>query len=124
MQRQCDPCLINLRGPILTSPDTRSKPLREKLLPQASIRFFMVLIAASAMVMVIYRMAFVAERMWAKISVLLISTIGGCFLVYALLFLIANLFTASTAPIRDAIESSTQDADASKPGSPHDNGGQ
>ena len=31
----------------MTSPDTESKPLRERLLPQTSIRFFLLLIGAS-----------------------------------------------------------------------------
>ena len=69
----------------------------------------MVLIAASAVVMYTYRSAFVADQFWAKIASLLITTVGGCFLVYAALFMIANLFTASTAPIRHVLESSPAD---------------
>ena len=73
-------------------------------MPQTSIRFFMALIAASALVMYAYRAAFVGDQFWAKIAALLISTAIGCFVVYAVLFLVANLFTATTAPIRKALD--------------------
>ncbi len=37
--------------------ETDSKPLREKLAPQTSIRFLLVLIAASAVAMLVFRSA-------------------------------------------------------------------
>lgn len=86
----------------MPSPDTQSKPLRERLLPQTSIRFFLVLIGASAVVMYTFRAAVVDDRFWAKILALLIATASGCFFAYAGLFLLANLLTATTAPLRHA----------------------
>ena len=47
------------RGSILNLPSTESKPLRERLIPQTSIRFYLLLIGASAVVMYIFRAAFV-----------------------------------------------------------------
>ena len=64
----------------------------------------MFLIGASAVVMYTYRAAFVDDQLWAKIASLVISIAGGCFLVYAALFFVANMFTTSTAPIRHALD--------------------
>jgi hypothetical protein len=88
----------------LTSPSTQSKPLRERLLPQASIRFFMYLIGVSALVMYTFRAAFVGDAFWAKIVSLLIVTCGGCFFAYATLFFLASLFTATTTPLQRSFE--------------------
>lgn len=80
-------------------PSIESKPLRERLIPQTSIRFFLLLIGASALVMYIYRAAFVGDAFWAKIASLLITIVGGCFWTYAGFFLVANLFSATTSPL-------------------------
>jgi hypothetical protein len=56
--------------------------------------------------MYIFRAAIIDGSMWARIMVLLIQTIGISFAGYALLFLIANLFSATSAPIIEAIENS------------------
>ena len=93
-------------GSVLTLPSTESKPLRERLLPQTSIRFFMFLIAVSAVAMYTFRAALVTGQFWAKIGSLLITTAGGCFIVYAALFFVANLFSATTVPILDALDPS------------------
>lgn len=91
----------------MTSPSTQSRPLRERLLPQASIRFFLFLIGTSALVMVTFRAAFIGQQLWAKIASLLITTAGGCFIVYALLFFVARALAATADPIWRAVESST-----------------
>lgn len=83
----------------MSFPSTESKPLRERLLPQTSIRFFLALIGLSALVMVTFRAAFISGQMWAQIVSLLVVTIIGSFLAYAVLFFLANLFTATTAPL-------------------------
>ncbi len=80
-------------------PSTESKPLRERLIPQTSIRFFLLLIGSSALVMYVYRAAIVGDAFWAKIASLLITIVGGCFLAYAGFFLVANLFSATTSPL-------------------------
>ena len=50
---------------------------------------------------------------------LLIQTVGISFAAYALLFLIANLFSATSAPIVEAIENSSQKSDSKPmPGNP------
>ena len=82
---------------------TESKPLREKLLPQTSIRFYLILIGFSALIMVVFRSA-AGGTSWARIASLLIATIIGCFIVYTALFLIANLFSSTTAPIVRAMD--------------------
>ena len=83
--------------------DTEPTPLREKLLPQASIRFFLVLIGASAVVMVVFRSALVGEAYWTKIAALVFATTVACFAAYASLFLLANLFSVSMRPVRSAL---------------------
>jgi len=83
--------------------DTESKPLREKLLPQASLRFFLLLIGGSAVVMFVFRMALLQENYWAKIAALLFVMLVACFAAYATLFLLANLFSISTRPLRSAL---------------------
>ena len=88
----------------MSTPDTQSQPLREKLAPQTSIRFFMLLIAACALVMVLVRMAARSDAFWTKLIVMVIFTSIGCFLIHAILFLIANLMTSATEPIAQAVE--------------------
>lgn len=82
---------------------TQSKPLREKLIPQTSLRFFLVLIGVSAGVMVVFRVAFLQESYWAKVLALMFAVTTTCFLSYAALFLLANLFSVSTRPLRSAL---------------------
>ena len=77
----------------MVQPGTESKPIRERLLPQTSIRFFALLIAASAITMYIFREAFLGDRLWAMILSMLITTAMVCFVAYASLFIIANLFS-------------------------------
>ena len=85
---------------------TESKPLHERLMPQTSIRFLLILIGGSALVMVVFRAA--GEGFYAaRIMTLLILTVAGCFAVYAALFLIANIFSSTTAPIAQVLESSS-----------------
>ncbi|MFK8114159.1 MAG: hypothetical protein AB8B91_18300 [Rubripirellula sp.] len=93
------------------TPSTDSKPLRERLLPQTSIRFMMAMMVASAIVMVVFRQAAVGDAAWAKILSMMIQTIFASFLAYGLLFLIANLFSATTDPIVRALDSSAADRD-------------
>lgn len=90
-----------------TDRGTESKPIHEKLAPQTSIRFILVLIGVSALVMLVFRSA-VDGNSPARIAVLLISTTVGCFATYAGLFLIANLFSVTTAPIAHALESASE----------------
>lgn len=96
----------------MSSPSTESKPLRERLMPQTSIRFFMFLIGVSALVMYTFRAALVTDQFWAKIGSLLIATVLGCFITYAALFFVANLFSATTAPLRNAWEPSRREREA------------
>ena len=85
---------------------TESKPLHETLMPQTSIRFLLLLIGGSALVMVVFRAA--GEGFYAaRITTLLIMTVAGCFAVYAALFLIANIFSSTTAPIAQFLESTS-----------------
>lgn len=83
---------------------TISKPLKEKLLPKTSIRFFLALTAVCAAGMVLFRAASDRQAFWTKILSLLIMTTIGCFVVYLILFLVANLFSATTTPIAAALK--------------------
>lgn len=76
---------------------------KERLLPQASIRFFMILIGVCAFGMYTLRTAIVQDQLWAKIASLVIATIIGCYVVYAILFFLANVFTATTAPLAKSV---------------------
>jgi len=82
------------------SPSSDLQELPEKPLPKASLRFLLLLIAASAVVMVIFRAALVQQQMWAKVIAMMLSAWGMCFLLYALLFSVVNLFAATTRPLR------------------------
>ncbi len=105
-------------------PSTESKPLRERLIPQTSIRFYLLLIGASAVVMYIYRAAFVNGAFWAKIASLLITITGGCFLAYAGCFLVANLFSATTSPLLNSLSSASEsDSTGGSTRSDHDSDG-
>ena len=83
----------------MTQSGIEPKPLVERSLPQASIRFFILLIALSAIVMLTFRAAIVGGHLWAKIGSLLIATSIGCFLAYTGLFLVAFLFSTATSAL-------------------------
>lgn len=87
----------------MNQPSTESQLVRERLMPQVSIRFFIFLIGLSAVAMYTFRAAVVANQVWAKIASLMMVTIIGCFTAYAFLFLVANLFNVTTMPLRDAM---------------------
>ena len=77
----------------------RPSPNREALLPQWSIRFMLLLFVASAIVIWVILGAFKHDWLWAKCVCLMLFTVAGCFLLYAALFLIANLFAGAGALI-------------------------
>ncbi len=104
----------------MNSPSTDSQLVRERLMPQFSIRFFIFLIGVSAVVMYTLRAAVVTNHSWAKIVSLMMATTIGCFLAYAFLFLVANLFNVTTMPIRDAIAAAQGDATWQDERSPQD----
>lgn len=99
---------MTLKEPSMIDPNTESQPLPEKLLPQTSIRFFLMLIGASALVMLVFRSASGGSS-WARIVSLLITNVGACFMVYAILFLIANLLSSTTEPIVRVIDAAPVD---------------
>ncbi|MEX0825016.1 MAG: hypothetical protein WD119_02565 [Pirellulaceae bacterium] len=85
----------------VTSPDA---PLDERLFPQLSLRFFLALIAFSAVVLWTLRAALVDGQFWAKCVAVVLATIGGCFIVYAVFFLLALLLATISFPmIREVI---------------------
>ena len=92
--------------------DSEPSPLREKILPQASLRFFLGLIGVSAAIMVVFRLALVAELLWAKIIVLLFVMVMTSFAFYVMLFFFAGLFAASTKPVRSALANDSDLHDA------------
>ena len=73
---------------------------REKLLPQASIRFLLLTIGGSAVVMVIFRIALVDEAIWAQVIALMLSVAFVPFLTYIILFVVANSFALTSKPLR------------------------
>ena len=81
---------------MVTQTGTESNPIRERLLPQTSIRFFAMLIAFSAVGMYVLRAGFIHQRLWAIIGSMLIVVMLATFIVYASLFVIANVFSRST----------------------------
>jgi hypothetical protein len=85
------------------STEAAPAPRPEKLLPQASLKFFMLLIGGSAIVMVIFRLALTQDVYWARIAALLFSITFACFASYFVLFVLANLFAASTRPLRTVL---------------------
>lgn len=87
----------------MNSSSTESEPLRQQLMPQTSIRFFLLLIGTSALVMLVFRAAIVGAALWAKIAALLITVAGSCFLAYAGVFLVANLFSATASPLLNSL---------------------
>ena len=95
-----------MSDPVTTDASTESKRIHERLIPQASIRFFLLLIALSALVMLVFRSAAGGSNL-ARIASLLLSTVAGCFIAYAVSFLIGNLFSATVAPLADRIEPAT-----------------
>ena len=90
--------------------DPQPTTIRQRLMPQSSIRSLIVLITISAVIMWIARTMFVGNMFWAKCFGAALVTIGGCFATYAGLFLLAHLFTVATSPIVDAIDTGRHDA--------------
>ena len=78
---------------------TAGQPVKERLLPQTSIRFFVFLIAVSALVMYTFRAALVGDELWAKCASAVIMTAIGCFLSYIVLFLIALPFASAASAL-------------------------
>lgn len=91
----------NAKGAVMKSASNPAdEPRREKLMPQASIRFFLLTIGGSAMIMVIFRIALLSEAIWAIVIALLFSLICVMFLIYLALFLVANALAASAKSLR------------------------
>ena len=90
---------------------TDSVPVRQRWLPQTSIRFYGLLIALCAAAMVAFRAAALSDNLWAEIATLMIATTIACFVLYAALFLVAYLFSNATGLLWRAIAGrSTSDA--------------
>jgi len=77
---------------------------REKLLPQASIRFFLLTIGGSAVIMVIFRIALIDKAMWAQVLALMLSATLVPFVTYIVLFLLANCFAVTSQPLRSSLK--------------------
>ena len=85
-------------------PDIESKALKEKLLPQTSLRFLFALITASAFVIVLLQASASSTAFWTKILTLVLATGVVSFGLYALMFLIAGVISKTAQPIIDALE--------------------
>jgi hypothetical protein len=79
----------------MSASPTESEPTVERLLPQTSIRFFAALIGISAVAMFVVRAAVVGDQLWAKCLSVVMATAVGCFIAYALMFLIASVFSTA-----------------------------
>ena len=90
----------------MESNETESQPLKEKLLPQVSIKFFFALMTVCALLIVLFQASADNAAFWTKISVLLLSTVLVSFVGYALMFFLANLMAKTTQPLVDALEPS------------------
>ncbi|MGB7342653.1 MAG: hypothetical protein WBD20_00420 [Pirellulaceae bacterium] len=90
----------------MPSPEIQSKPLKEKLLPQTSIKFLLALMTVSALVILLIQSSAQSSAFWSKIVVLVLGTTVACFLVYALMFLLARVVAKTTEPIVHALEPS------------------
>ena len=77
---------------------------REKLLPQASIRFFLLTIGGSAIIMVIFRIALIDKAMWAQVIALMLSVTLLPFATYIVLFLLASCFAVTSKPLRSSLQ--------------------
>ena len=77
---------------------------REKLLPQASIRFFLLTIGGSAIIMVIFRIALIDKAMWAQVLALMLSATLVPFVTYIVLFLLASCFAVTSQPLRSSLK--------------------
>ena len=65
-------------------------PLEEQLFPQISLRFLFALIAFAAAVLWTIRVAVAGSHLWAQCALVVMGTAAGCFLLYAVLFLLAR----------------------------------
>ena len=87
--------------------DESPQTLRQRLMPQASIRSLIALSTICAMIMWLVRTMLVGDSFWAKCVGAVLLTTVGCFALYAALFLLAHLFTVVTSPLVDAIENTS-----------------
>lgn len=85
------------------APSTADEPQREKLLPQASIRFFLLTIGGSGIIMFIFRLAIVGEATWAIVIALMLSLVFAMFATYFVLFLVASALATSAKPLRSSL---------------------
>jgi cell division protein FtsW (lipid II flippase) len=98
----------------LKSNETESQPLKEKLLPQVSIKFLFALMTLCALLIVLFQASASNAAFWTKIGVMLFSTALGSFVLYAMMFVLANLIAKTTQPLVDVFESpSAENADGS-----------
>ncbi|HBV64448.1 MAG TPA: hypothetical protein DEF45_15665 [Rhodopirellula sp.] len=77
-------------------------------MPQASIRFLLLTIGGSAVIMVIFRLALIGEATWAIVIALMLSLICAMFLIYLVLFLVANGLAASAKPLRSSVTQASE----------------
>tara|TARA_R110002049_G_scaffold50370_3_gene143063 strand:+ start:101223 stop:101564 length:342 start_codon:yes stop_codon:yes gene_type:complete len=84
-------------------------------MPQASIRSLIALVFGSAVVMWLFRTMVVGNAFWAKCVSAVLVTAAACFVMYAILFLLAHLFTVVTSPIVDAIEGTSESNATTRP---------
>ena len=78
-----------------------SKLVAQRLLPQTSLRFLVGLITVCAGGMFTFRAAIVGNQLWAQCAAVVIATGVGCFIAYALLFLLADLFSTAASPLTE-----------------------
>jgi len=85
------------------------------------LRSLIALIAASAVTMWVFRAMLVGDFFWAKCIGVALVTVFGCFIAYAGLFLLAQLFAVVTSPIVTAFDSaSTEKPDSLHSSAAHD----
>ncbi|WP_145343762.1 hypothetical protein [Rosistilla ulvae] len=81
--------------------NTSSEPTAssERAMPQWSLRFLMLLVTLSAMLMWVFRAAIIENVFWAQCVAVVLATAIGCFAMYALAFALASLFASMTGSI-------------------------
>lgn len=78
-------------------------PLAEPLFPQISLRSLFALMVFAAAVLWTLRVAWVGGELWAQCAVVVMGTVAGSFIVYALLFLLALAIAQLAVPaLREA----------------------
>ena len=68
-------------------------PLKEPLMPQLSIRSLILAITVSAILMVVAQQAVFGEKDWAILVMILLANVVTLLVLYAVTFLLANLFS-------------------------------